>query len=55
MTPGAAPFIQGYWARVENHPMPTWHPGHRDKEWIREWQRGWDEADKHPNRGHKKL
>ena len=42
--PGAAPFIQGYFAYSENHEYPDWHPKHREK-WFRdEWYRGWREA-----------
>ena len=45
--PGAAPSIQGYWARAEGRERvpPTWHPGHDNKEWIELWLGGWDDRD----------
>jgi len=49
--PGAAPFIQGYWAASEagygittmvRPTPPNWSFGHRDPSWVAEWQRGVD-------------
>lgn len=52
--PVAAPYIQGYWSRAEHRPRkpPDRHEGHKEKGWINEWIRGWDERDAFKKTGH---
>ncbi len=47
MAPGCRSIIQGYWACSEGRPRkpPDWHAGHKDKAWIADWLKGWDDKE----------
>ena len=44
--PGAAPYIQGYfaWAYYGISKPPNTHPGHKEPEWLKKWHEGNKEA-----------